>query len=759
MCRRGEAINRSLGALSAGVIIAGVLVVAPARVASASSGDVYAKGTVYCASDHRNHGQYSGFGPPIDLNVGSGSDDHGWPLYAPEDGHVTVLGGSGWGNAVAWSTESDWRNATEALFMAHLSAIVKTGPVDAGDLIARVGNTGHSDGAHLHMGRRSKGVAAELVLSGQRIVPAADPGCNRYTSKGAIQTEAAQPSPPPFTWAAYGSSKLTRNGWTSGDLAIALSCLDESGCGRTEFRIDSAPVRTGRKIRFEREARHAVRYRSIGSGGAAEAWRKIVLGIDKTPPIVTLSLDESGDVLIASASDPKRGSPAGAAGVVRVMFTACPSSGAACHLIEGRRGGGRWTARHSEHLAPQTYDVKATAEDAAGIRSKPSRTVRVTVADQHTYADLVRASRPVGYWRLDEGRSDLEPGWSSRWWRRAPRSAIPRLAHDTMSTAGTPDLGRQPRALDSVDINPLGQADYFNGASEAYVVPRYDEAYRLTVTTDDGVRVKWNGSVVISKWNGQGKRAASWTTPRLVAGRGYWVSVEHHDGAGPEKLLLEWSSASQPKSPVPGYTQRANDDSGSGMHGRYQRVSYGASGVVEKAASFGPGRYINVPESGRTKIDLSRRLSLEAWVRWNGRDAKGSAVQVIAGKTAAFQWGIADHLKGIPPGTLVWALRSGSSGGWRDSGLTVEPRQWTHLALTYDGESVRSYYNGEPVSSKRGPGGDIAINDQDFRIGAGGGDGPPNSFFNGALDEVAVYGAALTPSTIGGHYAAAVGGD
>ena len=61
--------------------------------ALATGWDLYAAGTGYCASTYEESGHQhttaSGFGPAVDLNADGGDLDR--PIYAPEDGTVTVF--------------------------------------------------------------------------------------------------------------------------------------------------------------------------------------------------------------------------------------------------------------------------------------------------------------------------------------------------------------------------------------------------------------------------------------------------------------------------------------------------------------------------------------------------------------------------------------------------------------------------------------------------------------------------------------------
>src|SRR5581483_2231695 len=75
---------------------------------------------------------------------------------------------------------------------------------------------------------------------------------------------------------------------------------------------------------------------------------------------------------------------------------------------------------------------------------------------------------------------------------------------------------------------------------------------------------------------------------------------------------------------------------------------------------------------------------------------------------------------------------------------TLPVGAWTHLAVTYDGATLRLYVNGTQVSSvaRSGP---IATSTNPLQIG---GDGLYGQYFAGVIDEVRVYSVARTPSQI-----------
>ncbi len=104
----------------------------------------------------------------------------------------------------------------------------------------------------------------------------------------------------------------------------------------------------------------------------------------------------------------------------------------------------------------------------------------------------------------------------------------------------------------------------------------------------------------------------------------------------------------------------------------------------------------------------------------------------------------------------LWQFWTGvSGGGWQSMGSpsNVVVGEWTHLVGTYDGTTKNFYVNGALVGSAATV---LAPNTaRPLRVGAGATEGAGQFFFNGDVDEVAVFGRALSGAEVTGHYLAA----
>jgi tRNA threonylcarbamoyladenosine modification (KEOPS) complex Pcc1 subunit len=110
-----------------------------------------------------------------------------------------------------------------------------------------------------------------------------------------------------------------------------------------------------------------------------------------------------------------------------------------------------------------------------------------------------------------------------------------------------------------------------------------------------------------------------------------------------------------------------------------------------------------------------------------------------------------------PGNTWQFWTGKGDFSGWDViPGPAVEPEKWTHLVATYDGTTKRFFVNGIEVGSSTAA---FGPNDENpLRFGGGGTEGDGNYFFEGDVDEPAIYNKALTREQILQHYLTGVEG-
>ncbi|MDD5704174.1 MAG: LamG domain-containing protein, partial [Dehalococcoidales bacterium] len=107
----------------------------------------------------------------------------------------------------------------------------------------------------------------------------------------------------------------------------------------------------------------------------------------------------------------------------------------------------------------------------------------------------------------------------------------------------------------------------------------------------------------------------------------------------------------------------------------------------------------------------------------------------------------------IPVGNLAFFLGGisvlpGGYKGWVDGGGPVPLNTWTHVALTFDGNSTRVYINGVLTRTVTGLSGLIGVTSGPLRIGFRSNVVPSYESFNGSIDEVEIFNRALNQTDI-----------
>nr|WP_245864732.1 PA14 domain-containing protein [Paenibacillus donghaensis] len=123
-----------------------------------------------------------------------------------------------------------------------------------------------------------------------------------------------------------------------------------------------------------------------------------------------------------------------------------------------------------------------------------------------------------------------------------------------MQLSGSPVLMREDAKLDfnwrQNSPDPLLGIDFFSVRWSGLIKPEYSETYQIYTTSDDGIRVWVDGSLIIDSWTKQSgtERVGEIS---LSAGQLYEIKVEYYENQGDARVRLMWESASQSKGTVP----------------------------------------------------------------------------------------------------------------------------------------------------------------------------------------------------------------
>ena len=142
----------------------------------------------------------------------------------------------------------------------------------------------------------------------------------------------------------------------------------------------------------------------------------------------------------------------------------------------------------------------------------------------------------------------------------------------------------------------------------------------------------------------------------------------------------------------------------------------------------------------------SPEITLTAWVR-NAGTSNGALQPFVAkeGAEGGTYWflGIEQTSNGV--NRLRFRLRTGAVSTLVASSGNLPPNTWYHAAATYDGQTMRLYLNGTEVGSMAASGNVPPGKKVPVYIGRS---PEGSSYLLGAIDDVRIYGSALTPTEI-----------
>ena len=181
-----------------------------------------------------------------------------------------------------------------------------------------------------------------------------------------------------------------------------------------------------------------------------------------------------------------------------------------------------------------------------------------------------------------------------------------------------------------------------------------------------------------------------------------------------------------------------HDLSGNGNNGYIAPPTiWTGSGRWGGALAFG-GSYSGVEVPGSSSLDLSTGMTLEAWVN------PASLASVVLLKESCY--GLYPRMAWAGPGGVVFV--GPEQFLYLPGGEPLPLNAWTHLATTYNGQTLNLYVNGVQVASGALAGTIAAAASQPLLIGQSRSYGSWQDAFDGMIDEVRVYNRALSQAEI-----------
>lgn len=279
----------------------------------------------------------------------------------------------------------------------------------------------------------------------------------------------------------------------------------------------------------------------------------------------------------------------------------------------------------------------------------------------------------------------------------------------------------------------------------------------VTVSADaaDGVgvaSVEFRAGTTVIGTDTTAPYSVSWNTTTVANGAVTLAAVAR-DVAGNQATATRSVTVANTAPPQPGGLVAAygfneatgtavTDSSGSANNGTAVNATRTTTGRFGGALSFnGTSSIVNVPDAD--SLDATTAVTTMAWVNSTTNTGWRSVI-----------------MKENPARTdLAYALYGSTTtrgpGGWIVSGTAFSTRAaerttrltngtWTHIAMTYDGTTIRLYVNGTQAAT-RATTGAIAATTGGLKIG---GNSLWGEYFAGQIDEVRVYNRALSAAEV-----------
>jgi len=160
------------------------------------------------------------------------------------------------------------------------------------------------------------------------------------------------------------------------------------------------------------------------------------------------------------------------------------------------------------------------------------------------------------------------------------------------------------------------------------------------------------------------------------------------------------------------------------------------TGVEGSALEFnGNSNYVSIPNA--SNLNLTQEITIMAWAK-----TRENKTAKIAQKGDWDGHGIyQDNWNGWKCGIRM-ETNTSHSINWGD-GIPMFD-EWYLITMTYDGTNLKLFVNGQLKNSKS-VSGNLKINNRVFSIGS---DNGSQKFFNGSIDDVRIYGKALSQAEI-----------
>jgi hypothetical protein len=172
------------------------------------------------------------------------------------------------------------------------------------------------------------------------------------------------------------------------------------------------------------------------------------------------------------------------------------------------------------------------------------------------------------------------------------------------------------------------------------------------------------------------------------------------------------------------------------------------AGDSDPSAGFnGTNSYVTVPAS--SALNLTSAATVEFWAK---RATISGSYQVVLGKPADGQSQNQNYAVWLTPSNRYTAYFGNGSTYVAVQTPAITDTNWHYVVATDDGSTAKIYLDGVLKQSTATT---LALTANSGALSIGRSNINNKYFFNGLLDEVAIYPTALSGTTISGHYIAA----
>ena len=173
--------------------------------------------------------------------------------------------------------------------------------------------------------------------------------------------------------------------------------------------------------------------------------------------------------------------------------------------------------------------------------------------------------------------------------------------------------------------------------------------------------------------------------------------------------------------------------------------TFGAGKIGNALTLNGSTQYATAPDEA--SLDITGAITMAAWIKPESTGTEGIVKKGVTGGSAGYELSLGSSGKVFVRFNGQAAYRVDSATSYPTDGNT-----WVHVAGTYDGTTVKLYYNGVSENPKAASFG-LLSNTYPLSIGVNG--DLTQYFFDGAIDDVRVYNRALSDTEIAALAAAA----